>query len=152
VRNLIPAPLHQCPRLVCEGWVRRSLRALAAHYCQHDRSRCTIVEGGRAGKRPWEYKMIVSQGSTQRRPFLTCLDHDHRESKYIRFFAISPLLVQDFWCCPSRGMTLLFRSTSHRIQDLSDPSKTKIRDPLMVVSINEDIRLGTCQHGGTVDL
>jgi hypothetical protein len=45
-------------------------------------------------------------------------------------------------------MTLLFRSTSHGIQVLGDPSKAKIRDPRMAGGIHKDIWLGTCQYGG----
>jgi hypothetical protein len=81
-------------------------------------------------------------------PFLMYLDHDHRESENVRFLAIRPLLVQDLWRSPPRGMALLFRSTSHGIQVLGDPGKAKIGDPRMASDIYKDIRLGTCQYGG----
>ena len=74
-------------------------------------------------------------------PLVAYLDHDHRERENIRFFTVYPLLVQDLWRSPSRGVTLIIRVTSNGIQVLGDLGKTKIRDPCMAVGIHEDIWL-----------
>jgi hypothetical protein len=62
---------------------------------------------------------VMRHGSESRldekNPFLTYLDHDHRERKNIRFFAVRPLIVQDLWRSPSQGVTMIIRSTSHGI-------------------------------------
>jgi hypothetical protein len=87
--------------------------------------------------------------SNKFRPYL---DRDHRESENVRFFAVRPLFVQDLWRSPSRGMTLLFRSTSHGIQALSGSSKAEIRDPRVVVGIHKDIWLYMCQYGDNLSL
>ena len=80
-------------------------------------------------------------------PFLTYLDHDHRERENVRFFAIC-LLVQDLWRCPSHAMTMIIRITSHGVEVLGDPSETKIRDPRMVGGIHEDVWLDISQYSG----
>jgi hypothetical protein len=145
VRNLIPAVLHQCPQLVCEGWVCRSWWPLATHYCQHGSSGYTGTKGNCARKCLLGYDTTVSQCLTQIPHSLTYLDHDHCEGKDIRLLTICPLLTQDLWRCPSRGIPLLFRGTSHRIQVLSDPSKAKISEPRVAGGIHKDIRLGMYQ-------
>jgi hypothetical protein len=96
--------------------------------------------------------VMIRDGSKPRldlnNQFLTYLDHDHRERENVRFFAICPLLVQDLWRNPSRGMTVVSRGASHGIQVLSDRSKTKIRDPCVAGGIHKDIWLDACQCGG----
>ena len=121
VRDLVPAALHQYPQLVCELLVCGSWRALPSHYDQHSRCGEQQVDGGAS--------------------FVSCLDHDHRERKNVRFLAVRSLLLQYLWCGPSRGMTLIFRGASDGIQVLSDRGKAEIRDPCMVGVIHEDIRL-----------
>ena len=74
-------------------------------------------------------------------PFVSYLDHDHRERENIRFLAVGSLLLQYLWCGPSRSMTLIIRGASDGIQVLSDRSKAEIRDPRMVGVIHENIRL-----------
>ena len=74
-------------------------------------------------------------------PFVTYLDHNHREGENIRFLTICPFTVQDLWCGPSRGVTLFTRGAPNRIQVLGDPSEAKIRDPCTAGIIHENIWL-----------
>jgi len=80
-------------------------------------------------------------------PSATYLDHDHRERENIRFFAVCPLLGQDLRRSPSRGVPLIIRRTSHRIQILRDRGEAKVRDPRAAGGIHKDIGLGSCQYG-----
>ena len=84
--------------------------------------------------------------------FATYLDHDHRERENVRLLAMFPFLFQDLWCSPSRSVALTTRGAPYRIQILSDPSKTKIRDPRAARGIHKDIWLDTCQYGGNAGL
>ena len=74
------------------------------------------------------------------------LDHDHRKRENIRFLAVCPHVVQNFGCSPPRSMAPIFRSTSNRIEVLSDSGEAKIREQCTVVPIDEDIRLDTCHR------
>ena len=81
-------------------------------------------------------------------PFVTYLDHDHRERENIRLFTIRPYIIQDLGRSPSRGMALIARGTLYGIRVLGDRSETKICDPCMAGGIHKDIWLDTYQYGG----
>ena len=99
---------------------------------------------------------MIQSGSEQKHrgsnPFASYLDHDHRERENVRLFAMFPFLFQDLWCSPSRSVAVITRGAPYRIQILSDPSKTKIRDPRAARGIHKDIWLDTCQYGGNAGL
>jgi hypothetical protein len=72
-------------------------------------------------------------------PFVTCLDHDHRERENIGFFAVCPLLVQNLWRGPLPGVTPITQGTPDGIQVLSDPGKPKVGDSCVVGGIQKNI-------------
>ena len=84
--------------------------------------------------------------STQISP--TYLDHDHHEGENIRFLAVCPLVIQDLRRSPPRGMTLIVRGALRRVRIRSDRREAEVRDPRVVVGVQENIRLDACQHGG----
>ena len=78
---------------------------------------------------------------------MTYLDHNHRKRENIRFLATYPL-VQDLWCSPSRGVTVMMRGALCGIQVLSYHSEAEIRDARMTGVIHKDIWLVGYQRGG----
>ena len=90
---------------------------------------------------------IVSQSSTCSRLSVTHLDHDHRESKNVRFLAMSPL-VQDLRRSPSHSVTILGLGALDRTRVLSDRSEAEIRETRMTVGIHKDVWLYMYQCGG----
>jgi len=84
---------------------------------------------------------------------MTHLNRDHRERKNVGFFAVWPLLVQDLWRSPSRGMTLVTQSDPRGIQIWSgrgQAGQAEIRDPCITNTIDENIRLDTCRYSGKI--
>ena len=69
------------------------------------------------------------------------LNHDHRESKYVRFLAICPLSGQNLWRAPSWGVTKFIRVALHGILVFDDCSMAKIRDACMTGVVHKDVRL-----------
>ena len=49
-------------------------------------------------------------------------------------------------------MTLIIRGTLYGIQVLNDRSKTKTRDPRMIVGVQKNIWLDMCQYDGKTGL
>jgi len=90
--------------------------------------------------------------STENNPFVTRLDHDHREGENIRFLAKRPILPQDLWRGPSCGIAMAFRGALYGVQVLGDRGETEIRDSRMASGIHEDVWLDTCQNGGKTGL
>ena len=41
---------------------------------------------------------------------MTHLDHDHRKRENISFLVVFFHLIHDFWCIPSRGITLVLQA------------------------------------------
>ena len=71
---------------------------------------------------------------------VTHLDHDHRESKNIRFLAMSPP-IQDLWCSPSPGVTRVGLVAPDGIQVLSDRSEAKICETCVTGVIHKNVWL-----------
>ena len=90
---------------------------------------------------------MVSQGLAHNRSSVTCLDHDHCERENIRFLAMCPP-VQNLWCSPSRGVTMLMRDTLYGIQVSSDRSEAKVCETCMIGVVHKDVWLDVCQCGG----
>jgi len=76
---------------------------------------------------------MVIQGDGEQKldensPFVTRLDHHHREGENIRFLAKCPISGQDLRRSPSCSVTMVLRGTSYAVQLLSGRSKAEIRD------------------------
>jgi hypothetical protein len=93
--------------------------------------------------------MTVGKSSARNRSSVTCLDHDHRERENIRFLAMCPP-VQNLWCSPSRGVTMLMRDTLYGVQVSSDRSEAKVRETCMTGVVHKDVWLDVCQCGGKI--
>ena len=79
---------------------------------------------------------------------MTHLDHDHRKGENIRFLAMFPPTIQDFWC----GVDPVVRAASCKVPVLSNRGKAYVRDPCVTVEINEDIGLRRRQKDDQVGL
>ena len=96
--------------------------------------------------------MVTRDGSERKldtsNSFVTCLDHYHREREDVGFFAMCPLLVQDFWCGPLRAMTPTVRRIWNGIRVPSYHSNARIRNSCVASSIHKDTWLDICQYAG----
>ena len=99
MRILVPATLHQCPQLGCEGWMCWPLRAAPVYYIIDGCCGLFLAEGNRTGERLDWLHHRKSKAET-RGSFTAHLYHDHSEGENIRLLAIRPVL-QDFWRRPS---------------------------------------------------
>ena len=83
-----PAALHQCPQILCEGWMDQSWWALAIHHCEHSRKMCNPTERNCTSEYLCRYKIVLGQGSAGGAPAVTYLDHDQRERKDVPLIGI----------------------------------------------------------------
>ena len=131
---------------MCRPW-----RAFALGDGQHGHHRWAITEWNRAGVYLYRYETMVGKSPAHDRSSATYFDHNHRESKNVCFLAVCSL-VQDFWCSPPRGVTMLTRSTPRGIQISCDCSEAKIRETRMTGVVHKDVRLSRCQCGADLRL
>jgi hypothetical protein len=123
----------------------------ALSYGQYSHGVCVTTEGDRASEYLCRCETMVSQCSTRGRLSATHLDHDHRKSENVRFLAMSPP-IQDFWCSPSPGVTMMGLGTPDRIQVLSNRCETEICETRVTGIIHEDVWLGAYQCDGETKL
>ena len=84
---------------------------------------------------------------------MTHLDHDHRKGENIRFLAMFPPTIQDFWRGPSCGVNPgMARAASYKVPVLNTRGKANVRDPSATIGIDEDIGLCRRQKGDQVGL
>jgi len=93
---------------------------------------------------PRRYTPMVIQGDGEPKPdenspFVTHLDHDHREGENIRFLTKCPILSQDLRRSPPCSVAMTLRGASYTLQLLSGRSKAEIRDSRTTGDIHKGI-------------
>jgi len=73
------------------------------------------------------------------------LDHDHRKGESVRFLGMFPL-VQDLWCGPPCGVTMLTGGALHGVQISSYRSEAEVSDACTTGVVHKDVSLAGCQY------